>query len=200
MTFAALRAQVCPNPCRHGSGVGLGLVGNDDPPLQRNLPGQRHLRRACRFGTKFTPGLAIGFLASVLVRNDLPGVPGFRVAGWRLDALLPGDAIGKAFHRRRWWTNSRLTTDHAAEQRPSSGASAFRELADDALSDIAHGVDRANHLLLADHDLVERTFKLCRYAWVDKRRIGLFENPEQRQTSLGGEDVLSLGDQKTLLL
>ena len=62
----------------------------------------------------------------------------------------------KAFHRRRWWTNSRVTADHAAEQRRSSGASAFRELVDDALSDIAHGVNRANHLLLADHDLVER--------------------------------------------
>jgi hypothetical protein len=110
----------------------------------------------------------------------------FRVAGWRLDALLPGDAIGKAFHRRRWWTNSRVTADHAAEQRRSSGARAFRELTDDALGDIAHGVNRANHLLLADHDLVERTFKLCRYARVDKRRIGLFENPEQRQASLGG--------------
>ena len=51
---------------------------------------------------------------------------GFRVAGWRLDAVLPGDAIGKAFHRRRWWTNSRVTADHAAEQRRSSGARAFR--------------------------------------------------------------------------
>src|SRR5437762_14036664 len=57
---------------------------------------------------------------------------------------------------------------------------------DDALGDIAHGVNRANHLLLADHGLVERTFKLCRYARVDKRRIGLFENSEQRQASLGG--------------
>src|SRR5215470_14632689 len=70
---------------RHGSGVGLALVGNDDPPLPRNLLGQRHLRRACRFGTMFTPGLAIGFLASVLVQEtacaachgtDLNGVAG----------------------------------------------------------------------------------------------------------------------------
>ena len=68
-----------------------------------------------------------------------------------------------------------------AEQRRSSGSSAFRELADDALSDIAHGINRADHLLLADHDLVEQAFELRRYARVDQRRIGLLENPEQRQ-------------------
>jgi hypothetical protein len=28
------------------------------------------------------------------------------------------------------------------------------------LGDIAHGVNRANHLLLADHDLVEQAFEL----------------------------------------
>jgi len=68
------------------------------------------------------------------------------------------------------------------------------------LRDIAHGVDRADHLLLADHDLVEQAFELRRYARIDQRRIGLLENPEQRQASLGGDDVLALGDQKTLLL
>src|SRR5215472_1550105 len=138
MTLATPCAQVCPNPCRHGSGVGLGLVGNDDPSLQRNLLGQRHLRRACRFGITFTPGLAICFLASVLVKECPADRSGFRVARWRPDALLAGDAIGKAFHRRRWWTNSRVTADYAAEQRRSSDAPAFRELADDALGDIAH--------------------------------------------------------------
>ena len=38
------------------------------------------------------------------------------------------------------------------------------------------------------------------YARVDQRRVSLFENPEQRQACLGGHDVLSLGDQKTLFL
>jgi hypothetical protein len=41
---------------------------------------------------------------------------------------------------------------------------------------------------------------LSRYARVDQRRIGVFENPEQRQARLGGDDVLSLGNQKILLL
>ena len=67
-------------------------------------------------------------------------------------------------------------------------------LPDDSLGDIAHGVNRANHLLLADHDLVEKAFELRCHARVDQRRIGLFENPEQRQASLSGDDVLSLGD------
>ena len=47
-----------------------------------------------------------------------------------------------------------------AEQRRSSGGGAFLELADDALSDIAHRIDRADHLLLADHDFVEQAFEL----------------------------------------
>jgi hypothetical protein len=67
------------------------------------------------------------------------------------------------------------------------------------LSDIAHRVNGADHLLLADHDFVEQAFELRRYARIDQRRIGLFENSEQRQARLGGDDVLALGDQKTLL-
>ena len=104
-------------------------------------------------------------------------------------SLLSGDAIGKAFRRLRWWTTSGVAVDCSAEQRRSSGRSAFLELADDALSYIAHRVDRTNHLLLADHDLVEQAFKLCRYARVDQRRIGVFENPEQRQARLGGDST-----------
>ena len=42
----------------------------------------------------------------------------------------------------------------------TSGGGAFLQLADDALGDIAHGVNRADHLLLADHDLVEQAFEL----------------------------------------
>ena len=34
----------------------------------------------------------------------------------------------------------------------------------------------------------------------DQRRIGLFENAEQRKAGLGRHDILSLGNQKTLLL
>ena len=66
--------------------------------------------------------------------------------------------------------------------------------------DIAHGVDRADHLLLADNDIVEQAFQLRRDARIDQRRIGLFEDAEQRQAGLGRHDVLSLGHQKALFL
>ena len=39
-----------------------------------------------------------------------------------------------------------------------------------------------------------------RYARIDQRRIGLFENAEKRQAPLGRNDVFSLGNQKTLFL
>ena len=73
---------------------------------------------------------------------------------------------------------SRVAADCGAEQGRSSGRRAVLELADNALGDIAHGVNRANHLLLADHDLVQQAFELRRYARVDQRRIRLLENPE----------------------
>ena len=79
-------------------------------------------------------------------------------------------------------------------------AAAVLQLANDALGDIAHGVDRTDHLLLADHDIVEQAFKLRRHARIDQCRIGLFEDAEQRQAGLGRHDVLSLGHQKALFL
>ena len=42
----------------------------------------------------------------------------------------------------------------------TSGGGAFLELADNSLSDVAHRINRADHLLLADHDLVEQAFEL----------------------------------------
>ena len=44
-----------------------------------------------------------------------------------------------------------------------AGGGAFLELADDSLGDTAHCVDRTDHLLLADNDLVEQAFKLRRH-------------------------------------
>src|SRR6202040_1910614 len=105
---------------------------NDDPPLPRNLLGQRHLRRACRFGTKFTrgPAPAVGLLAGMLVQERPENRSRLRGVGWRPDALLPGGAIGQAIHRRRWWTNSRAPADDSGEQRWSDGAGTLSELAD----------------------------------------------------------------------
>jgi hypothetical protein len=71
-------------------------------------------------------------------------------SGRRLDTLLPGDAVGKTLHRRRRWTTSSVAVHCSAEPRRSLARNVFLELANDALSDIAHRVDRADHLLLAD--------------------------------------------------
>jgi hypothetical protein len=88
----------------------------------------------------------------------------------------------------------------SAKQGRSSACSAFLELADDALRDIAHGVNCAEHLLLADNDVVEQAFKLRRHARIDQRWIGLFEDAEQRQAGLGWHYVRALDNEKTLLL
>ena len=122
------------------------------------------------------------------------------VAGRRLDALLPGETVGKTLHCRRWRIRSGTVADRSTKQGGSSAGGAFLELADNALGDIAHRVNRADHLLLAHDDIVEQAFKLRRHARIDQRRIGLLEDAEQRQAGLGRHDVLSLGNQETLFL
>ena len=39
------------------------------------------------------------------------------------------------------------------------------------LGDIAHGVDRADHFLLADNDIVKQAFELRRHARVDTHTV-----------------------------
>ena len=102
------------------------------------------------------------------------------VARRRLDALLPGEAVGKALHRRRRRKRSGAVADRRSKQGRPAGGRAFFELADDSLGDTAHCVDRTDHLLLADNDIVEQALKLRRHSRVDQRRIGLFENAERR--------------------
>ena len=57
-------------------------------------------------------------------------------------------------------------------------ARAILQLADDALRDIAHGVNRPDHLLLADNHIIEQAFKLRRDTRIDQCRIGLFKDAE----------------------
>ena len=64
----------------------------------------------------------------------------------------------------------------------------------------AHCVNRTDHLLLADNNIVEQAFKLRRHPRIDQGRVGLFENAEQRQPGLGRHNVLSLGNQESLFL
>jgi hypothetical protein len=95
---------------------------------------------------------------------------------------LPNEAVSKALHRRRGWICCSALGDCGTKQGSSSGSGAFHELADDALGDITHGVDCADHLLLADYDIVEQAFKLRRHARINQRRIRPFEDVEFAST------------------
>ena len=68
---------------------------------------------------------------------------------------MTDEAVGKTLHRRRWRICRSAISGGGTNQRGPSGGSAVLELADDAMRDITHGVDRTDHLLLADHDIVE---------------------------------------------
>ena len=83
------------------------------------------------------------------------------------------------------------------QARGSLRGGAVLQLANDALGDIAHCVDRTDHLLLANHDIVEQAFKLRRHPRIDQCRVGLFEDAEQREAGLGRHNVLSLGHQES---
>src|SRR4029077_10190906 len=101
-----------------------GLVGNDDTFLARNLFGERHLCRTWRFGASLSEPFTAGFLGCVSIEKRAADGSRFRIARGRLDPLLPGDAVGKAFHRRRWWTPPGAAVDRSAEHRRYSGSSA----------------------------------------------------------------------------
>jgi hypothetical protein len=89
------------------------------------------------------------------------------IAGRWFDALLPDEAVSKAFHCRRRWIRCCAIGPCAAKQRRSPRSSPLLQLADNALGDIAYGVNRADHLLFAHNDIVEQAFKLRRHARID---------------------------------
>ena len=177
------------------NGTGPGLLGLAALPL-RDLLGVQHLCRAYRFEVELPRRFTLGFLGRVFVEKFSADRYRRLVARWRLDTLLPGEAVGKALHRRRRRKRPVAVADRSAKQGRPAGGAAFLELADDALGDIAHCVNRTDHLLLADHHIVEQAFELRRHPRIDQGRVGLFENTEQRQAGLGRHDVLSLGNQE----
>ena len=85
-----------------------------------------------------------------------------------LRSLLSGEAVGKALHRRRRRKRPWAVADRRSKQgRPAAGG-AVLGLADDALGDTANCVDRTDHLLLADNDIVEQAFKLRRHPRINQ--------------------------------
>ncbi len=105
--------------------------------------------------------------------------PGCIVARRWLDTLLASEDIDKTPHGGRGCTIAARAAKTRAEQRRPSGGRTVLQLADDAQRHVAHGVDGAHHLLLADDDIVQKAFELRRHARVDQSRIGLFEDAEQ---------------------
>jgi hypothetical protein len=108
--------------------------------------------------------------------------------------LLARDVNGKPLHRWRRWTFATCTSKSRSEQWRSSGWLAVLQLADDTLGNVAHGINGADHLLLANHDIVKRAFELRRDARVNQCRIGLLEDAKQFLSGIGRDDILSLRD------
>jgi hypothetical protein len=91
------------------------------------------------------------------------------VAGGGLDAHLPGEAVCKTLHRRcrRIRCGAVAASAYGTKQLSLSGGGAVLELADDALDDMADGIDRADNFLLADDDIIKQAFQLCCNAGID---------------------------------
>src|SRR5476651_1105553 len=83
--LAVFRASVRVNPRRHGSRVGLGLVGNDDAFPLRNLLGVQHLCRTYRFGAELPSRFTVSFLGRMFIEKFAADRYRRLVAGRRLD-------------------------------------------------------------------------------------------------------------------
>src|SRR4029077_13632375 len=136
------RASVGVYPSGHCSRVGLGLLGNDDAFPLRYLLGVQHLCRVYRFGVGLPKRFTLGFLGRVFAEKFSADRYRRLVARRRLDSLLPDEVIGKALHRRRRRKRPRAVADRGTKQGSSASGATFFELADDALGDIAHCVNR----------------------------------------------------------
>jgi hypothetical protein len=106
------------------------------------------------------------------------------------DRLLRRDRIGHAHSRGFDLLRDRLRSlaplPPEATSKGGPGSGAFRELADNALGDIAHGIKSADHLLFADKDIVEQAFKLRRHARIDQAGSACLRTPNsERPVSVG---------------
>ena len=71
---------------------------------------------------------------------------------------------------------------------------------DNTCGDGAHGIDRLHHFLPAKENIIEQAFKLRGHPGVDQRRIGSFQNAEERQAPFGGDDIPATDCQELLRL
>src|SRR5450631_1167585 len=164
--LAVFCTSVRVNPRGHRSRVGPG-IGDDEAFPLRQLLGVQRLCWAYRFGVELPSRFTLGILGCVFAKELTADRYRRLVAGRWLDALLSDEAVSKAFHRRCRWIRSCAIAPCAAKQRRSPRSSPLLQLADNALGDIAYGVNRADHLLFAYNDVVEQALKLRRHAGID---------------------------------
>src|SRR6267143_1708660 len=158
--LAAFFNSIRINPRGHRGRVGLRIIGDDETFPLRQLPGVQQLCWTYRFGVELTDRFAVGLFRRVFAKEFATDRYRRLIAGRWFDALLPDEAVSKAFHRRRRWIRSCAIAPCAAKQRRSPRGSILLQLVDNALGNIAYGVNRADHLLFTDNDVVEQAFKL----------------------------------------
>src|SRR5712664_736299 len=131
------------------------------------LLGVQQLCWTYRFGVELTGRFTVGLFRGVFAKEFATDRYRRLIAKRWFDAFLPDEAVSKAFHRRRRWIRSCTIAPCATKQGRSSRDSTLLQLADNALSDFAHGVNRTDHLLFTYNDVVEQAFKLRRHARID---------------------------------
>src|SRR5262249_44859491 len=102
---------------------------------------------------------------------------GGSIAGRRPDSFLPCDDVGVALHCRRWLARG-IACSRSTQQRWPITRGTLRQLANDALRDIADSIDGTDHWLLANDHVIQEAFELRRLARVDQSRVCFLEHAE----------------------
>src|SRR5262249_34219061 len=92
------------------------------------------------------------------------------IAGRWPDSLLPCNDVGVALHCRCWLTRGIAACSRSIQQRWPTRRT-LRQLANDALRDIADGIDGADHWLLANEHVIQEAFELCRLDGVSQSGV-----------------------------
>src|SRR3984885_250254 len=129
---AAFFASICINPRGHGGRVDPRIIGDDETFPLRQLLGVQQLCWTYRFGVELTGRFTVGFFRRVFAKEFAADRYRRVIAGRWFDALLPDEAVSKAFHRWRRWIGSCAIATRAAKQKRSPRGSPLLQLADNA--------------------------------------------------------------------
>ena len=165
--LAAFLASIRINPRGHHGRVGPRIIGDDETLPLRQLLGVQQLCCTYRFEAELTGRFTAGLFRRMFAKEFATDRYRRLIAGRWFDSLLPDKAVSKASHRRCRWIRCCAIAPCAAKLGWHSRGSPLRQLVDNALSDIAYGVNRADHLLLANNNVIEQAFKLRRNARIN---------------------------------